>query len=109
LQADCTTAAQCCQDDGELACGPIGNLFQGQCCRPLGGICSTPNEFDECCAVVGGGTGRLVTCAPNNTCGGPGAQCLDLSTCVSGVCCGIGIAVCCGTGQQCQNQQCVNL
>ena len=109
LQANCTDAAQCCQDDGALACGPIGNLGQGQCCRPFGGACSTPGEFDECCAVVPTpGSGSLVYCAPNNTCGGPGARCTVAATCASGVCCNNGIdGVCCAAGQQCVGSQCV--
>lgn len=106
LKADCTDANQCCRG---LACAPIGQLNQDQCCRPLGGACSTPNQFDECCSVVfAPGSGTLVYCAPNNTCGGPGARCTVPATCASGVCCGFGLdGVCCAAGQQCVSQQCV--
>jgi hypothetical protein len=105
LQADCTDAKQCCQDGGATSCAPIGNLNQDQCCRPLGGACSTPGAFEECCGVVEGG--NLVLCASNNTCGGQGARCSSAATCASGVCCGIGIeAACCAAGQRCVSGQC---
>lgn len=109
-KANCTSAAACCQDGGEVACAPIGNLDQGQCCRPLGGACSTPGAFDECCAFVfAPGSGSLVYCGPNNTCGGTGANCQSAFTCASGVCCGNATSgACCGIGQQCVGSQCVD-
>jgi hypothetical protein len=106
LEATCTDAAQCCPD---LECGPIGDLGRDQCCRPLGGSCSTPGQFAECCTVVfEGGGARLVTCAPDNTCGGTGARCTSAATCASGVCCGFGplSSACCAAGQQCVGGQC---
>ena len=110
LQANCTAAKQCCQKDGAMQCGPIGNLGQDQCCRPLGGACATPGDFNECCTVLVPGNGRLVRCAPGNTCGGTGAMCTDPSTCASGVCCGFDpiSKVCCGSGQRCEGFSCVN-
>jgi hypothetical protein len=94
-KADCTDAEECCQDGGETTCAPIGQLNQNQCCRPLGGACPTPGEWQECCGIVEGGS--LVRCAPNNTCGGPGALCHTASTCASGKCCEDfpGMGVCC--------------
>ena len=111
LKANCTGAGQCTPDcEGAVACGPIGNPGQDQCCRPPGGPCSTPGAFDECCAVVfePGVSGSLVYCGPDKTCGGTGAQCSASSTCASGVCCVgiIGFGVCCAAGQQCQSGQC---
>ena len=75
---------QCCQGEGALACGPIGNLNQGQCCRPLGGACSTGSRFDECCTVVGSPDSFRVFCAANNTCGGPGVRCAGTCGCWTG-------------------------
>src|SRR5215213_7160675 len=112
LQANCTDAEQCCQGEEKMACGPIGNLGQDQCCRPLGGACSTVGSWEECCTVLlEGGGARLVDCAPTNTCGGWGASCNVSSMCASGVCCrdsGGGFeGVCCNAGQFCVNNQCV--
>jgi hypothetical protein len=109
LQANCTDAKQCCQNDGKLACETIGNLNQTQCCRPLGGACSTPGGWEECCGIFRSPeSGDLIHCAPTNTCGGPGARCHSSSLCASGVCCGFGIeGVCCNAGQFCVNHECV--
>ena len=91
LTASCETADQCCADGGDVACGPIGNLDQLQCCRPLGATCSNPGAFAECCAIIigGGVNGRLVYCAADGTCGGPGASCIvdDVNTCAPGLVC----------------------
>jgi hypothetical protein len=109
LLANCSYAKQCCQNDGKLACAPIGNLGQAQCCRPLGGACSTPGQWEECCGLAAGGS--LVTCGSENTCGGRGARCHRPDLCASGVCCGIGIidSVCCAAGQRCnENFSCVD-
>jgi hypothetical protein len=109
LKAPCTDAEQCTEGcGGAVACGPIGNLDQDQCCRPLGGACSTPGAYFECCALVfAPGSGDVVYCGSNNTCGGPGAQCFFASTCASGVCCGMGTeSVCCAAGERCENFQC---
>ena len=110
-QANCTTAAECCQDGGTVECAPIGTFFLNQCCRPLGGACSTPADFRECCGVgFPNPDASTVYCGPDNTCGGPGARCFAgiASPCVSGVCCGDDpiVGVCCAAGQQCQNGQC---
>ena len=83
-----------------------------QCCRPLGGACSTAGSFEECCTVLlDGGGGRLVDCAPTNTCGGWGASCIVSSMCASGVCCRGSVGgfegLCCNAGQFCVNHQCV--
>jgi hypothetical protein len=111
LQADCTNAEQCCQGEEKMACGPIGNLGQDQCCRPFGGACSNVGSWEECCTVfLEGGGARLVDCAPTNTCGGWGASCNAASMCASGVCCrgSSGLeGVCCNAGQFCVNNQCV--
>ena len=112
LGVDCTDAKQCCQNAGKTACAPLGNLNQDQCCRPTGATCSTPGAWQECCLHVfdPGVSGGLIYCAPNNTCGGPGARCYSGDLCASGVCCG-GFdplsSKCCAAGQQCVNDQCV--
>ena len=94
LQTQCTDAGPCCQG---LACRLIGNFNQDQCCRPFGDACSTPSQFDECCSVVyAPGSGDLVSCTPDNTCGGPGASCSAGATCASSACCsGPGFGTCC--------------
>ncbi len=88
LNAPCETAAQCCQDGADVACRPIEDLGQPECCRPLGAACTTSGAFNECCvAFLEGGGARLVYCAPDGTCGGPGATCSSSATCASGLVC----------------------
>ena len=93
LNASCATADQCCPDGAAVACGPVGNLFQPECCRPLGAACAIPGEFSECCATLirddtgAVVNGRLVTCA-SGTCGGVGASCdTTFNTCAPGLVC----------------------
>jgi hypothetical protein len=38
-----------------MECAPIGIIGHKQCCRPLGGACTNPGQFEECCAVGEGG------------------------------------------------------
>ena len=93
LNAPCVTADQCCPDGAAVACGPVDNLGQPECCRPLGAACATPGGFNECCAtLIRDNTGavvngRLVICA-SGTCGGVGARCDPfVDTCAPGLVC----------------------